>query len=175
MRAAANADRVRSFMKALGERSLGSGRVYLTGGATAVLYGWRTTTVDIDLKMDPEPPGAFDAIRAIKDELDVNVELAAPDQFIPVPVGWSNRSVFIGRSGQVDFLHYDLLGQAVSKIERGHARDLLDAGEMLSRRLVALSEIEGYYARVESELSRYPAIDGEAFKQKIRAFVEGAR
>jgi hypothetical protein len=36
--------------------------VYLVGEATAVLHGWRATTVDIDLKMEPEPPGACEAI-----------------------------------------------------------------------------------------------------------------
>jgi hypothetical protein len=31
------------------------GRIYLTGGATALLYGWRSTTIDVDLKANPEP------------------------------------------------------------------------------------------------------------------------
>jgi hypothetical protein len=44
-----------------------------------VLVGWRGTTIDVDLKMSPEPEGAFEAIAALKDELDINVELAAPD------------------------------------------------------------------------------------------------
>ena len=29
-------------------------RVYLTGGATAVLHGWRSTTIDLDLKLVPD-------------------------------------------------------------------------------------------------------------------------
>lgn len=66
----------------LGRRARGSGRVYLTGGATALLHGWHTSTVGIDLKLDPEPAGAFEAIAELKDELDVNVELAAPDQLL---------------------------------------------------------------------------------------------
>jgi hypothetical protein len=175
MRALADAEQVRSFMQALGERSRGPGRVYFTGGATAVLYGWRTSTVDIDLKMDPEPAGAFEAIGALKDELNVNVELAAPDQFIPVLTDWSARSIFIGRAGQVDFFHYDLLGQAMSKIERGHDRDLADVDEMVARRLVSLSDMETYFESVEARLVRYPAIDRVAFAQKIAAFLERRR
>lgn len=55
----------------------------MTGGASAVIYGWRESTVDVDLKFDPEPKGAFAMIPIIKDKLDINVELASPDLFIP--------------------------------------------------------------------------------------------
>lgn len=55
------------FLSELGRRARGPGRVYLTGGGTALLYGWRRSTVDIDLKLDPEPTGAFDAIAELKD------------------------------------------------------------------------------------------------------------
>lgn len=71
------------FLAELGRRARGPGRVYLTGGATALLYGWRPATVDVDLKLDPEPAGAFEAIAGLKEELDLNVELASPDQFLP--------------------------------------------------------------------------------------------
>ena len=37
--------RIERFMRALGSETRGSGRVYFTGGATAVLYGWRTSTI----------------------------------------------------------------------------------------------------------------------------------
>ena len=59
------------------------GKVYLTGGATALLLGFREQTIDIDVKFDPEPSGVFPAIAALKERLDVNVELASPDDFIP--------------------------------------------------------------------------------------------
>lgn len=55
----------------------------ILGGATALLAGWRTATVDLDLKLDPEPEGAFAAIAQIKEELGVNVELASPAEFLP--------------------------------------------------------------------------------------------
>ncbi|MCZ7683003.1 MAG: hypothetical protein M5U28_31025 [Sandaracinaceae bacterium] len=63
------------------------------GGATAITYGWRELTIDIDLRLDPEPPGAFEAIARLKDELDVNVELASPMDFLPEVPGWRERSV----------------------------------------------------------------------------------
>jgi hypothetical protein len=149
--------------------------VYLTGGASAVLHGWRSTTVDVDLKMDPEPAGAFEALAHIKDELDMNVELAAPDQFVPPARGWRDRSVFIARHGQVDFFHFDFVSQTISKIERGHARDLSDAREMLERGLVSLGALESYMSESASELVRYPAVDRDALERKIATFVAEAR
>ncbi len=41
-------------MRFLGREARGNARVYFTGGATAVLMGWRDTTIDIDLRFDPE-------------------------------------------------------------------------------------------------------------------------
>lgn len=48
MRPPIQIDKLREFMAALGRETLGMGRIYLTGGATALLYGWRPMTVDID-------------------------------------------------------------------------------------------------------------------------------
>lgn len=83
MRGETNKAKLDAFMSALGNRAIGAGSLYLTGGATAVLYGWRDMTIDVDIKPDPEPPGLFEALAQLKNELDVNVKLAAPDQFIP--------------------------------------------------------------------------------------------
>ena len=83
MREPTEAARVRDLMKRLGAESRGPGRIYLVGGASAVLLGWRATTVDVDLKLDPEPVGVFEAVARAKDALNINVELAAPDDFMP--------------------------------------------------------------------------------------------
>jgi hypothetical protein len=42
------------FMRALGAAARESSRVYFTGGATAVLLGWRDTTIDIDVELVPD-------------------------------------------------------------------------------------------------------------------------
>ena len=164
-------DRVRALMSALGRASRGAGRIYLTGGTSAVLEGWRESTVDADLKLDPEPAGVFDAIRRIKDELDVNIELASPDDFIPALPGWRDRSRFIERHGEVDFFHYDFRAQALAKIERGHERDLDDVREMLRRGLVDAVELRAAFAAIEADLPRYPAIDVDVFREKLDALL----
>lgn len=59
MREAVTADRLHRFMRELAHRSQASGRVYLTGGATAVLLEWRTSTVDVDITILPEDVAAM--------------------------------------------------------------------------------------------------------------------
>ena len=72
MRAETDKAKLESFMAAVGRQVRGPGRIYLTGGATALLQGWRAMTIDVDVKPDPEPAGFFEAIARLKDELDLN-------------------------------------------------------------------------------------------------------
>jgi uncharacterized protein YycO len=50
MRGEADRAKLERLMAAIGERATGSGVIYLTGGATALLFGWRKATIDIDIK-----------------------------------------------------------------------------------------------------------------------------
>lgn len=174
MRAETNALKLRQFMTALGERVRGAGRIYLTGGATALLWGWRDATVDVDLKPDPEPPGLFEAIAALKDELDLNVELASPDQFIPPLPGWRERSVFIARHGPVEFFHYDPYSQALAKLQRGHGRDLRDVQAMLREGWIQRDRLRELFTAIEPELVRYPGLDGATFRATVENFCRAA-
>ncbi len=169
MRSTADAAKIQAFMAALGNSVKGTGHVYLTGGATALLHGWRDTTIDVDLKADPEPDGFFEAIASLKDSLDVNIELAAPDQFIPELPGWRERSRFIAKHGSIEFHHYDLYSQALAKIERGHERDISDVASMLSRQLINKNRLWELFQAIEPALIRYPAITASLFRQSVEA------
>ena len=173
MRAASNAKKIERLMQGIGRLAKGPGRVYLVGGASAVTIGWRPTTVDVDLKLDPEPEGVFDAIAKLKAELDTNIELAAPDDFIPPVPGWKERSPFIVRHGPVDFFHYDFYAQALAKIERGHTMDLEDARRMTARGLIDVAELACRFEAIAPDIVRYPAIDPDAFRAKVESFAEG--
>lgn len=167
MRRPVDAERVRRFMKELGEEADREGRLYFTGGATAVLLGWRPSTIDVDIKVEPESDRLFRALPRIKDALEINVELAAPDQFIPPVPGWQERSTFIARQGRLSFYHYDFYAQALSKIQRGHAQDRTDVREMIRRGLVDRDELRRRFEQIEPQLYRYPAIDPEAFRKAL--------
>lgn len=171
MRPPADARKIRRLLRELGRRARGPGCVYLVGGASALLEGWRTSTVDVDLKLDPEPRGIFEAIAELKTEMDLNIELASPDQFLPPPPDWRERSRFIAPHGKVDFYHYDFRTQALAKLARGLDRDLDDARAMLHRGLVTRAELTAALEWMRPGLIRYPGLDPEAFAGRVRRFL----
>ena len=173
MRGLADETRIRRFMREIARAARRPTRIYLTGGATAVLSHWRASTIDIDIKIVPEDDALFRAIPELKESLEINVELAAPDDFIPVQDGWEDRSRFIVQEGLVTFLDYDLVSQALAKFGRGHAQDQEDVQEMLRRGLVTTAGLRAAFDAIEPKLYRYPAIDPEAFRRAVDAVVPG--
>ena len=171
MREPADLIRIQRFMRELGTGAREPSRVYLTGGATAVLHGWRTSTLDVYVKFVPERDELFRAIPEIKERLHVNVELASPADFIPVKPGWEDRSPFITREGRLSFHHFDLVAQALSKIERGHSQDLGDVQEFFERGLVTHDQVREYFDTIEPQLYRYPALDPAGFRARVLRIV----
>ncbi len=167
MRRPVDATRIRRFMRELGKEASPGARLYFTGGATAVLFGWRTSTVDVDIKIEPEQDLLFRALPRLKDKLEINIELAAPDQFIPELPGWQERSSFIGLEGALSFYHYDFYAQALAKIQRGHSQDRTDVREMICRGLVERNELRRRFDQIGSQLYRFPAIDPAAFRRAV--------
>ena len=132
-----------------------------------MLFGWRTSTIDVDIKVVPDGQDLFAAIPRIKEALRINVELASPDQFVPELPGWSDRSLFIESHGAVSFFHYDFYAQVLAKIERRHDQDLVDVREMLARGLVQPKKALELFEQIEPGLVRYPAIDPPAFRRAV--------
>jgi hypothetical protein len=167
MREPADAGRLRAFMVALAENARDECRVYFTGGATAVLEGWRRQTIDADILIVPDSDALLQAIPRIKEALSINVELASPAHFIPELPGWDDRSRFIDRHGKVSFFHYDFYAQALAKIERGEVKDLADVGEMVRRGLVDRAKAWVLFRAIEARLYRYPDIDPASFRSAV--------
>ena len=167
MRRLVDSARLGAFMEALGGAARDEARVYLTGGATALLFEWRTTTADVDLKIEPESDEILRSVPAIKEQFEINVELASPGDFIPELPRWRDRSLFIAKHGPLLFHHYDLYAQSLSKLERGHVRDLADVRQMLERRLVDPQKLGEFFEAIEPLLYRFPAIDPRAFRRAV--------
>ena len=172
MREKVSAEKIKRFMKALSRAGKSSAHIYFVGGVSAVLFGWREATIDIDLKMVPEVNEILKALPDLKERLQVNVELASPDDFIPPLPGWEERSTFIGREGVIDFFHYDFYAQALAKIERGHNTDLLDVRRMIELGLVEPSRLPEFFSQIEDRLYKYPAIDAKKFRAAVQTFLQ---
>lgn len=174
MRELADAERIRRFMRALGAEGDEEATAYLTGGATAVLLGWRQTTIDVDVSFVPDVDRLLRAIPRLKDELRVNVELVSPGDFIPLPQGWDDRSIFAAQEGPLGFYHFDPYSQALAKLERGHAQDLEDVCAFLTTGLVDPEQALGYFRQIEPELYRFPAIDPPSFRRSVERVLDRA-
>jgi hypothetical protein len=172
MRGQVTLRRLQEFMKALGRTAKTPGHVYFVGGATAVILGWRDSTLDLDLKIVPDSDELLRQLPILKERLRMNVELAAPDDFIPALPGWQERSRFIQQEGKLAFLHYDFYAQALAKIERGHTIDLEDVHEMIRRGLVEPKRLLELFNAIEDQLYRYPALDGPSFRRAVERSLE---
>jgi hypothetical protein len=156
-------------MKALGRSASAPVTCYLTGGTTAVLLGWRASTVDVDVLLEPEQDDVLRAIPELKNELAINVELASPADFIPLPGGWRDRSPLVTKEGHLTFRHFDLISQTLAKLERGHRRDVEDVDAMLDGGLVDIAAIRRAFDLIEAELWRFPAVDPARFRERVDA------
>lgn len=165
MRRQVDRGRLEQFLHTLAATSDQPTKVYLTGGATAVLLGWRDATIDIDLQIIPENDRLLRAIPSLKDELNVNVELASPSDFIPEVPGWESRSTFIVQEGRVAFFHYDFYAQALSKIERFHE-------QMLKRGLIEPGQLRELFEAVVPFLFRFPSLDPKAFRRNLELILQ---
>lgn len=173
MRAPLDRERLQTLMRELA-RHAPRGRsfqVYLLGGGTAVLAGWRASTIDADL-YSPQPE-VFRNIQRIKESVGVNVEFVRPEDFVPALSGSEARHVSIDTIGNVTFLHYDPYAQTFSKLVRGFRKDLLDAESFLSEGLVAPDRLRALVRDIPADAyARYPALSRDAVIEAVDTFLE---
>lgn len=167
MREQVTSERLQEFMRSLGDRVTQPARIFLVGGASAVLLGWRNSTIDIDIKVVPDSDEILQLLSTLKDRLGVNIELASPDDFIPELPGWEERSSFVAQVGKLTFLHYDFYSQALSKIERGHDLDLSDVQHLIKENLVEPRRLANLFSQIEGQLFKYPAINPSSFRRAV--------
>ncbi len=172
MRGLADALRIRQFLERIAREADAEAAIYLTGGATAVLLGWRESTVDADILIVPEIDALYRAIPRLKEELRLNVEIASPAHFIPELPGWRERSLLIDREGRVSFYHYDPYAQALAKIERGHGQDRADVAELLARGFVEREQLRELFEAIQPLLYKYPAIAPASFRDRLEAALQ---
>lgn len=174
MRSAADADRVRRLARELGSAVAPGTRMYLTGGATAVLEGWRESTVDIDVRFEPDSDAALSRIGQIKEKLNLNVELASPLDFLPPLPGWPERSRFRFREGNLDVFDFDPYSQALSKLERGFELDLADVRSMVESGQVEPEKLRELHTQIEGDLYRFPAVDPASLRNAVESLGSSA-
>lgn len=169
MREPADAERVRRLAVELGRAVSPGTKMYLTGGATAVLEGWRASTVDIDVRFEPDADEPLRRIAELKEELAVNVELASPLDFLPELPGWRDRSRFRFREGNLEVFDFDLYSQALSKLERGLELDLEDVQSMVASGELDPQKLLELFEAIEADLYRFPAVDPKTLRSSVES------
>ena len=169
MRDAADAERIALLARELGRAVAPGTRMYLTGGATSVLEGWRDSTVDVDVRFEPDSDEALNRIRDLKEELSLNVELASPLDFLPPLPEWQARSRFRFREGNLEVFDFDPYSQALSKLQRGFELDLTDVRSMIASGQVEPERLLELFEAIESELFRFPAVDPKSLRTAVES------
>lgn len=172
MREELTRDRLISLMKELARTAPPDGnyRVYLLGGGTAVYLGWRRSSVDVDLFSDQQD--VFGDIQAIKERLNMNIEFARPEDFVPPLRGTLDRHVFVDTIGRISFYHYDPFAQLLSKVVRGFQRDLDDAREFVRRGMVDPRRFRNLVAEIpDSAYARYPSLSRSGVEEAVEIFL----
>jgi hypothetical protein len=165
-------DRIERFLRELGKRYRGGGRIYLVGGSQMVFTGFRGETEDIDytVQLEGDHQDFVLAIRSLIRELHISVEPAGPGDFIPLPTGWEERSRFVGRYGLLDVYTFDPVSTALSKIERGSSRDIDDVLALIREGIVSVAELRRAFdeilPRLETESLR---VDEADFQHKFES------
>lgn len=159
--------RVLELLTELGRRVRADHTLYLVGGSSAVVVGWRASTRDVDMRPEPDSDELLRTLHDLKRELDINIELASPLDFLPELDGWRDRSPYLGSWGSLHVRHLDFRLQALAKLERGLDTDLDDVREMLARELVTAADLHAGFAAMEDFLFRFPAVDAARFGQRV--------
>jgi hypothetical protein len=146
-------------------------RVYFVGGGTAVYSGWRESSIDADLSADDD--AVFRDVQGIKERLQVNIEFARPEDFVPPLRGSNDRHLFIDTVGRVSFYHYDPYAQLLSKVVRGFNRDMQDAENLIRSGMVDPELFRSLVQRIpDRSFAKYPALSRQAVLDAAQDFLD---
>lgn len=145
-------------------------RVYFVGGGTAVYSGWRGSSIDVDLYSDDD--AVFRNIQQVKERLNMNIEFARPEEFVPPLNGSVNRHLFIRTVGTISFYHYDPYAQCLAKVVRGFQRDVDDARAFVASEMVDPSRLSALVAEIpDAAYAGYPNLSRRGVESALESFV----
>lgn len=171
MRQRADRARIHRFLEALGRRLRHPVRFYLVGGTVLIDLGLRPATLGLDYVAEVDDPQAGaeleQAIRALKNELDINVEPAGPGDFLPIPSWVQGRSRFIARYGSLFVYYYHLPSLVLAKAARGLEQDLADAEQLVHSGEVDWQDVEHLWREVRSSPTGWLRYEPEEVEQRL--------
>ena len=148
-------------------------RFYLVGGIVLIDLGLRGATLDIDYVADADEPAALDeleqAIRSLKEELNVNVEPASPADFLPIPASALGRSRYVGQFSSVSVYYYHLPSVVIAKAARGLEQDLADIESLLQSAEVGWDQVEETWLEVRASPTGWLRYEPDEVERRLDA------
>lgn len=167
MRRLVDLESLETLLRELGRRAEAPTQLFLVGGSSALLHGWRSSTVDVDMRLEPDSGAVARAIPEIKERLALSVEFASPLDFLPPLPGWRDRCRFLRQEGKLAIFEFDFYSQALAKIERGFETDLADVRSMVAEGLVEPKTLHSLFMAIAGECYRFPAVDVKTLAEDL--------
>ncbi|MEW5940007.1 MAG: DUF6036 family nucleotidyltransferase [Chloroflexota bacterium] len=134
---------IQEFLERLGSRYPQDETLSLLGGSAMILLGSTRETMDIDYVGDDLHKNDFQIlVETIASELGLDAEAVPIEHFVPLPEGYDQRRIHIGHYGKVNVFVIDPYSIALSKVDRGSDRDLIDLVFLIQQNLIILEELE---------------------------------
>ena len=163
--------KIEIFLQSLGKIFKRNCKLYLVGGTVIVHKGLKLKTIDIDIcyELPQEFHSEFiETIKFLKESLNINIEEVNPGYFIPLPEGYKDRSIFIGKFGEIKVFYFDPYSVALGKIERGTEIDFEDVLHMLKTQMIDFELLEKYFLNVMQRYGKESIRQNpENFKRKF--------
>jgi hypothetical protein len=173
MRPNVDKGQIENFLKNLGRSFRKPGRLYLVGGAALVHMGIRAgSTQDIDIEIHAaNEDEMMEAIRRLKDTMNINIEFASPGDFMPLPKQWEMDAKYVGRYGTIDVFYFDFYSIALSKIQRGSTADIRDVKLLLEQGIITPQGLDETYSEVLPQVGKRPygKLDPKQFAERYAA------
>jgi hypothetical protein len=137
------AEQIRAFLQALGDRYTQSANLFLLGGSALCLLGSPRSTLDIDYVGDDVNPDDLQcAIAQLANEMHIEAEPVPIAQFLPLPADVEERCIFVERFGVLNVYVFDPYIIALSKLDRGFDTDVDDVVFLIRHSLVHLEQLQ---------------------------------
>ena len=139
-------EEIQDFLNHLSLQYTQTVKLYLLGGSALCFLGNPRRTVDIDIFEETSSVEFENIVEAVARDLQLEIEVIAIDEFIPLPADTTSRHRTLGHYGSIELLSYDPYSIALSKLPRGFDSDIQDVLFLLKIGLIEIEIITKFVA-----------------------------
>jgi hypothetical protein len=149
---------IEQFLQTLARYFQQPSNLYLIGEAALVHMGLRagtTNTLNLVIETADEPRMVL-YIQRCAEQLHLNVDFSSPENIIPIPWIWQDRSKYVGPYGYIDVFYFDFLSVALSSLVEGNEQDLNDIWLLIRQKIMTLNDLDEAYLEIQPLVGKKP-------------------